>query len=74
MKNALAEDIKYHRVRRNPEDGRDYEGEIENLSDGLSSLEGSWARISSHLLMIRRKYRLISVISIRSWHLPVRIR
>lgn len=39
MKNALAEDIKYHRVRRNPEDGRDYEGEIENLSDGLTSLE-----------------------------------
>lgn len=39
MKNALAEDIRYHRVRRNPEDGRDYEGEIENLSDGLSSLE-----------------------------------
>lgn len=39
MKNALAEDIKYHRVRRNPADGRDYEGEIENLSDGLSSLE-----------------------------------
>lgn len=39
MKNVLAEDIKYHRVRRNPEDGRDYEGEIENLSDGLSSLE-----------------------------------
>lgn len=39
MKNALAEDIKYHRVRRSPEDGRDYEGEIENLSDGLSSLE-----------------------------------
>ena len=39
MKNALAEDIKYHRVRRNPEDGRDYEGEIEILSDGLSSLE-----------------------------------
>lgn len=39
MKNALAEDIKYHRVRRNLEDGRDYEGEIENLSDGLSSLE-----------------------------------
>lgn len=39
MKNALAEDIKYHRVRRNPEDERDYEGEIENLSDGLSSLE-----------------------------------
>ena len=39
MKNALAEDIKYHRVRRNPEDGRDYEGEIENFSDGLSSLE-----------------------------------
>lgn len=39
MKNALAEDIKYHRVRRNPEDGRDYDGEIENLSDGLTSLE-----------------------------------
>ena len=39
MKNALAEDIKYHRVRRNPEDGRDYEAEIENLSDGLTSLE-----------------------------------
>lgn len=39
MKNALAEDIKYHRVRRNPKDGRDYEGEIETLSDGLSSLE-----------------------------------
>lgn len=39
MKNVLAEDIKYHRVRRNPEDGRDYEGEIETLSDGLSSLE-----------------------------------
>lgn len=39
MKNALAEDIKYHRVRRNPEGGRDYEGEIENLSDGLTSLE-----------------------------------
>ncbi len=39
MKNALAEDIKYHRVRRNPEDGRDYEGEIETLSAGLTSLE-----------------------------------
>ena len=39
MKNALAEDIKYHRVRRHPEDGRDYEGEIETLSDGLTSLE-----------------------------------
>ncbi len=39
MKNALAEDVKYHRVRRNPEDGRDYEGEIEKLSGGLSSLE-----------------------------------
>lgn len=39
MKNALAEDIKYHRVRRNSEDGRDYEGKIENLSDGLTSLE-----------------------------------
>ncbi len=39
MKNALAEDIKYHRIRKNPEDGRDYEGEIETLSDGLTSLE-----------------------------------
>ena len=39
MKNALAEDIKYHRVRWNPDDGRDYEGEIETLSDGLTSLE-----------------------------------
>lgn len=39
LKNALAEDIKYHRVRRNPEEGRDYEGEIESLSDGLTSLE-----------------------------------
>ena len=39
MKNALDEDIKYHRVRRNPEDGRDYVGEIETLSDGLTSLE-----------------------------------
>ena len=39
MKNALAEDIKYHRVRRNPDDGRDYEGEIGTLSDGLTSLE-----------------------------------
>ena len=39
MKNALAEDIKYHRVRRNPDDGRDYEGEIETLSDELTSLE-----------------------------------
>ncbi len=39
MKNALAEDIKYHRIRKNPDDGRDYEGEIETLSDGLTSLE-----------------------------------
>ena len=39
MKNALAEDIKYHRIRKNPNDGRDYEGEIESLSDGLTSLE-----------------------------------
>ena len=39
MKNALAEDIEYHRVRRNPDEGRDYEGEIETLSDGLTSLE-----------------------------------
>ena len=39
MKKALAEDIQYHRVRKNPDDGRDYEGEIESLSDGLTSLE-----------------------------------
>ena len=39
MKMALAEDIQYHRVRKNPDDGRDYEGEIESLSDGLTSLE-----------------------------------
>lgn len=39
MKNALAEDIKYHRIRKNPDEGRDYEGEIEALSDNLSSLE-----------------------------------
>ena len=39
MKKALAEDILYHRVRKNPDDGRDYEGEIESLSDGLTSLE-----------------------------------
>lgn len=39
MKNALAEDIKYHRIRKTPDDGRDYEGEIESLSDGLTSLE-----------------------------------
>ena len=39
MKNALAEDIKYHRIRRTPDDGRNYEGEIESLSDGLTSLE-----------------------------------
>ena len=39
MKKALAEDIQYHRVRKNPADGRDYEGEIESLSDGLTSLE-----------------------------------
>ena len=39
MKNALAEDIKYHRIRKNPDEGRDYEGEIETLSDNLSSLE-----------------------------------
>ena len=39
MKNALAEDIKYHRIRKSPDDGRDYEGEIESLSDGLTSLE-----------------------------------
>ena len=39
MKNALAEDIKYHRIRRSPDEGRDYEGEIEHLSDALTSLE-----------------------------------
>ena len=39
MKKALAEDIQYHSVRKNPDDGRDYEGEIESLSDGLTSLE-----------------------------------
>ena len=39
MKNALAEDIKYHRIRKSPDDGRDYEGEIESLSDGLTTLE-----------------------------------
>ena len=39
MKKALAEDIQYHRVRKDPDDGRDYEGEIESLSDGLTSLE-----------------------------------
>ena len=39
MKNALAEDIKYHRIRKSPDEGRDYEGEIEKLSDGLSLLE-----------------------------------
>lgn len=37
--NALAEDIKYHRIRKSPDEGRDYEGEIETLSDNLSSLE-----------------------------------
>ena len=39
MKNALAEDIKYQRIRKTPDEGRDYEGEIESLSDGLTSLE-----------------------------------
>ncbi len=39
MKNALAEDIKYHCIRRSPDEGRDYEGEIEHLSDALTSLE-----------------------------------
>ena len=39
MKAALAEDIKYNRIRKTPGDGRDYEGEIEKLSDGLTSLE-----------------------------------
>ena len=39
MKQALAEDIKYHRIRKTPDDGRDYESEIESLSDDLSSLE-----------------------------------
>ena len=39
MKNALAEEIKYHRIRKSPDEGRDYEGEIEKLSDSLSLLE-----------------------------------
>ena len=39
MKNALAEDIKYHRIRRSPDEGRYYEGEIESLSDALTSQE-----------------------------------
>ena len=39
MKQALADDIKYHRMKRSPSDGRDYESEIEQLSDALSSLE-----------------------------------
>ena len=39
MKSALAEDIKYHRIRKSPDEGRDYEGEIESLSDGLTTLE-----------------------------------
>ena len=39
MKRALAEDIKYHRIRKSPDEGRDYEGEIESLSDGLTTLE-----------------------------------
>lgn len=39
MKNALAEDIKYHRIRKSLDEGRDYEGEIEKLSDSLSLLE-----------------------------------
>ncbi len=39
MKAALAEDIKYHRIRKSPDEGRDYEGEIETLSDAIASLE-----------------------------------
>lgn len=39
MKTALAEDIKYNRVKHAPTDSRDYEGEIEQLSDQISSLE-----------------------------------
>ena len=39
MKRALAEDIKYHRIRKSPDEGRDYEGEIESLSDSLTTLE-----------------------------------
>lgn len=39
MKQALAEDIKYHRLHRTPGEGRDYEGEIEALSDQITSLE-----------------------------------
>ena len=36
---SLSKDIKYHRIRRSPDEGRDYEGEIESLSDALTSLE-----------------------------------
>ncbi len=39
MKAALAEDIKYNRIRRSPGEGRDYEGEIETLSDALNAME-----------------------------------
>lgn len=39
MKQSLAEDIKYHRIRRSFGEGRDYEGEIEVLSDELGLLE-----------------------------------
>ena len=58
MKNALAEDIKYHRVRRNPDDGRDYEGEIETLSDGLTSLE---RRLGENLFVSSDDKTVISV-------------
>ena len=39
MKAALAEDIKYNRIRRAPGEGRDYGAEIESLSDALTAME-----------------------------------
>lgn len=39
LKQALAEDIKCHRIRKTPDEGRDYEGEIETLADNLGILE-----------------------------------
>lgn len=43
MKAALAEDIKYNRVKHSLTDGRDYEGEIDTLSSQLSTLEADIA-------------------------------
>lgn len=39
MKTALADDIKYHRIKHSPTEGRDYENEIELLSDQIGNLE-----------------------------------